>query len=264
MRFPKLGSLPGTALLLLLIACSSAFGQQGSGPVARLSGPERVAPGALILLSTDGTISDHPPVVVSEEGQPVELETTLLYVLDDAGEFVPFAATATAPPFPGTYRFVCIAQSSVDGKTAYSATTHAVIVAIGPDPDPDPTPDPDPDPIPDPPAPQGIARALIVYESSANMPRDVLAVLNSTKLRTELGKITEVDEQGLQGWRFWDRDVDTSGAGEKWRAIWAKVKPQLSTLPYVFLVDDKGQIDGFPMPTDEAKLISTLKEREGK
>lgn len=247
-------------LFALMLFASPAFAEQ---PIARLTGPQRVEPGGMILLSAGGSVSDEPPVIVAETGQPVQLDGMPLFVPDGKGGYSPFGFLATAPSIPGTYRFICIARGQVDGKWLYSATTFSVAVGTTPVP---PKPDDPVDPIdpPPPPAPKGVARVMFLSESSANMTREQINILNSTVLRDFLKSIVEVDERNTYGWRFWDKDIDTSYEAKTWQDFWAKVKSDPTPLPRVSILYDDGQTETVPLPETEQSLIDELKTREGR
>jgi hypothetical protein len=154
------------ALCVLAGGSSLALGQH-----AQLTGPSRVEPGGLILLSPAGTESDEPPHIVVEAGQPAGLTPTPLYTPDGKGGFQPFAALATAPSMPGTYRFACVAVRRPDeGTPSYSVATWTV--TVGTLPPPGPLPDPD-DPEPPPPVPEPIAgrlHATYIVQAGAETP----------------------------------------------------------------------------------------------
>lgn len=136
-------------------------------------------------------------------------------------------------------------------------------VDAGQGPQPPPTPTPTPTPTPQPiPGATGL-RVLFVYESSANMTREQLNVLNSTAVRAYLNAHCAKDAKGRAEWRSWDKDVDASKESDVWRRLWAATKPNLGPLPQVVVVTDQAG-ETFPLPATEADLLALLQRYGGK
>ena len=104
-----------------------------------------------------------------------------------------------------------------------------------------PGPGPGPGPV------KGL-RVIFVYESNSPLTKDQLAVRDSPKIADYLDKHCE---GGKDGWKRWDKDVDTSKADKLWQEIWAEAKPKLGELPQIVIVSgQKGKCYPFPKDPD--------------
>lgn len=126
-----------------------------------------------------------------------------------------------------------------------------VSIVIGSAPGPDPQPDPGPDPKP---IPVGDKRVLLVYESTQNLTRAQINVLYSPKVTEWLNSNTK---EGKEGWRRWDKDVNTEHETDLFKQLWSDAKPNLGTLPVIVLVNGtKGRV--YPLPENEASALELL------
>lgn len=157
----------------------------------------------------------------------------------------------------GKGRIELIAWPTGGSVTDVVRKTVDVDAGAGPQPPPGPTP-----PVPDPPtpAPAGF-RAIFIYESSANLTREQLNILNSTAIADYLNRKT-VKTDNRPGWRKWDKDIDVTKETETWRALWEATKPKLGKLPQVLIVTGgEGQL--YPLPETEAATLQLLKSKGG-
>lgn len=163
-------------------------------------------------------------------------------------------------------RFRLLAYTAVDDSPSEPSVCWVVVGASPPGPGPvPPSPPPGPDPIPPTPpipVPASGLRVLFVYESSANLTREQLNILNSTKIAEYLNAKAAKDAKGLPEWRRWDKDVNTTHESDVWKNLWAATKPQLTQLPAVVIVtNQKGEVH--PLPATEAETLDLLKKYGG-
>jgi hypothetical protein len=118
----------------------------------------------------------------------------------------------------------------------------------------------------DPPTPsKGVSRVLVYYETGANLTRQQIATLNDPALRNYLSQITVQAGDGLPAWKIWDRHVNTTNASPDWQTAVSQVTipATVATTPIVFVFDDDGRVDSFPLPDSPDATIAELKRREG-
>jgi hypothetical protein len=172
---------------------------------------------------------------------------------------------------PGRYRLRALIVTVNPGEAPtkkdlrFDFTIHATTPTPGPGPGPGPGPDPDPDPV-DPPTPsKGVSRVLVYYETGANLTRQQIATLNDPALRNYLSQITVQAGDGLPAWKIWDRHVNTTNASPDWQTAVSQVTipATVATTPIVFVFDDDGRVDSFPLPDSPDATIAELKRREG-
>jgi hypothetical protein len=100
-----------------------------------------------------------------------------------------------------------------------------------------------------------------VYETGDSQSREQLNIINSTAIREYLkGKCAKDD--GIPGFRFWDKDIDTSKEGDTWKKIWDSAKPKLSGLPTVVVFRGTAG-EYYPLPATEAATLEFLKKFGG-
>ena len=117
----------------------------------------------------------------------------------------------------------------------------------------DKAPGPSPGPV------KGL-RVIFVYESGSPLTKDQLAVRDSPKVADYLDKHCE---GGKEGWKRWDKDVDTSKADKLWQDVWEATKPILGQLPQVVIVSgQKGK--AYPFPATEQAMLEFLAKFGGK
>lgn len=128
---------------------------------------------------------------------------------------------------------------------------------VPPEPTP-PVPPVPPKPI-DPPTPVGELRVLFVYESQEALSRTQILTLNSTAVRKWLGEKC-VKESGQAGYRYWDKDVDTSKEQQSWKDLWSATKSTLKTAKPQVVVFRGMSGKAFDLPENEDDLLKLLKK----
>ena len=121
---------------------------------------------------------------------------------------------------------------------------------------------PEPVPPPTPPIPQGF-RAVLVYESGANMTKEQLAVLYSPVIEKYL---TEKCADGKGGWRRLDKDAPTKHMPQLWQNLVRDAVPVAvkSGLPAIVLVSgDKGTTHTIEPKATEAEAMAVLRKWGG-
>lgn len=156
---------------------------------------------------------------------------------------------------------ITLVVTPIGFKSESEIKTRKLSVNIGdtPVPSPDVTPPKPVDPVVIPPSE---FRAILVWETSANMSQEQRNAINSPKVRGYLDRKTVKDEKGRPSWRAWDKDEKLVNQSETWNKIWEATKPQLKDLPAVVVI--KGT-DGVIHPfKDEAELMKILETAGGK
>lgn len=125
---------------------------------------------------------------------------------------------------------------------------------------PDPKP-PGPTP-PDPPGPVTSFRVIFAYESSAPLPTAQSAVLFGRRVEEYL-RTNTTPEGGLAGFRRYDKDTDAANDQPTMAALWAAVKPKLTTIP-AMIIERNGKADILPFPTSQDDCLATLMKYRGK
>lgn len=230
--------------LLLLLALTPCLGAQSVKLPARIDTKVGKLVGP-IEVEVDGKMEDYQLLKANPD------DAVLFQVVAPAGK-LQFIFQANRQ---GTYYILVTASKAGKFKNGFT-----VLVAEGAEPapvpvPPGPTPTPTPTPVP---VPQGF-RAVLAYESSANMTKEQLAALYSPRVSKYLDSKTQ---DGAKGWRRWDKDVDVKYEPELWKQLWAAAKPMLGQLPaVVVVVGAKGEV--FPF-SDETVLMQILERYGGK
>tara|TARA_R110000868_G_C10712967_1_gene750125 strand:- start:418 stop:870 length:453 start_codon:yes stop_codon:yes gene_type:complete len=126
---------------------------------------------------------------------------------------------------------------------------------------PQPPPDPEPD-DPDPPIPTNGNRVLIVYESTelSTLPPSQAVLMTSGNVRDYLQRKCSKGPDGrTPEFRIWDKDVDTTNAGQTWKDALAI---QRNGLPWLIVSNGTTGFSG-PLPDSEAALMAKLKQYLG-
>lgn len=153
--------------------------------------------------------------------------------------------------------YVVHAWTAAGSRPSELATCRVVVGEPGPVP-PGPTP-PGPGPTPVPPSPAKGLRVMFVYETSelSKLTAAQSSIMTATAIREYLKAKCEPD-----GFRFYDRDVNTANETDVWRGIWSASKATLPRLPAVVIVtDQKGE--AFPLPKDVDETLALLKRYAG-
>lgn len=158
---------------------------------------------------------------------------------------------------PGTYRL--LAYTAKDNKPSAPVICSVVVKSSDVTPTPDPEPNPDDPPVP--PQPKGF-RVLFIYETSGALTPAQLVTLNSTEITKYLNAKTVKGADGLPSWRRWDKDIDVTNETPVLKELWGTVKPTLSTLPAVVIVND-GKAEIFALPENEASTLALLRKYGG-
>lgn len=129
-------------------------------------------------------------------------------------------------------------------------------------PQPPPGPDPKPPPPPPPPVTKSF-RVVMVYETGKTMPAAQQAVLNAKSIEDYLIANT-TPENGLAGFRRYDKDQQAEALTPGFAALWAAVKPQVTTVP-CWAIEKDGKVDIVPWPANTAEGLALAKKyKEGK
>lgn len=108
----------------------------------------------------------------------------------------------------------------------------------------------------------GVSRVLFVYESAETLRRGQIDALFSNDTRMFLDARVPKAADGRPGWRCWDKDVDVSSESPEWRAIWADVRPKVTSLPATVVIDRSGRTAVYGVP-DSPEDLQTLVNKFG-
>ena len=126
---------------------------------------------------------------------------------------------------------------------------------------PGPAPEPEPEPPGPAPGPVTSFHVIVVYESAKTYPTKVTGVINSGDIRAYLDSATTPDE-GTKGWRLRDKDLSADNDTPFQKALWADVKPKITTVPcWVIEVNKKADI--IPLPASVSEGLATLRKYKG-
>ena len=141
-----------------------------------------------------------------------------------------------------------------------------ILVDDGTGPRPPPGPDvvPKPDVIPNP--SKGF-RVLFVYERQADLTREQLNILASTKIITYLNAKCVKDAAGRPEFRKWDKStIDRDGGlaheSPLWQQLWKDARDKLGKLPQVVIVTDQAGVP-YEWPATEDATLALLKQYGG-
>lgn len=127
---------------------------------------------------------------------------------------------------------------------------------------PDGKVEPKPEPAPEPkPAPTASFRVMFVYESEALLTR----TQKSTIYAQEVSEYLDANctkENTQPGWRRREKDADGSQDQPVMAALWAAVKPKITSVPCV-VVEVNGKADILPLPGTPAEAITLFKKYKG-
>lgn len=175
--------------------------------------------------------------------RPIPSEKTIFLVPKEPGTFVVRLAVCEGGK-PRIHRCVVFVEG---------------LVPHPPGPTPVP-PGPGPKPVP---TPDGGLRVLLVVESSANLTREQLHTLNSTKVAAYLNAKCAKGSDGTPGWRRWDPQQTTEHADPVMRQLWNDSKAEaLKALPALVIASGK-QATVYPLPATEAEALNLLKKHGG-
>ena len=231
------------SVLAILLVAWPAHAQR------KIAGDHDVRPGGFAVLRVEGAGKTVLWTVTPNPIQEEEIGGSLVFTGQPGGEYT---ATAIVIDF--------------EAKTA-EKLRHAVRFAgstppPGPGPTPPDTKPPDPGPAPTPtvnpfPGVSGL-HLLIVYESGElqNYPREQI----NSWLSREVAEYLKA--KGADNWRRWDKDVDTSGAADKWKGPFMRARRE--SLPWVAVGNGTAGYEG-PAPKTHAELMALLRRfGEGK
>jgi hypothetical protein len=235
-----------------------------------------------ITFRYNGTISDKPARIYLGSGPEDQSDVDFITFVDKKG----FPThSMVVPGKPGLYRFVLIAEGSVDGeeepRVAVATADVNVIDPLNPNPPgptppapepipipPGPTP-PVPDPGPTPPAPApdpdaSVVRVLLLHESSRPMTRGQENLWYGPELTQLLNTSTTADTNQRGGWRRWDVDVKVVREAPEWQAMMDAARamlarPDAPQLPVIVVFRGKKGI-AHKFPEDLATLQNILKK----
>lgn len=117
-------------------------------------------------------------------------------------------------------------------------------------------PDPGPNPVP-----ASGFRVIFAYESMANMSKEQLNIIGSTKIAAYLNSKCEKDD-GHPGWRKYDKDVVLLAEKPKMKSVWDANRSKVTTLPSLIIVNGS-RIDVVPLPATESDTLELLKKYGG-
>lgn len=225
-----------------------------------------------LALAAASAIAAPPEIVVPEKvnGQPGEFVlitaktsgTKVAWKVIDPGlSLFPVAllkdskTAIVTSSRPGRYRLVAV--TAVGDEISDIVGTTVVIGDPGPDPGPQPNPDPGPQPGPGP-SPNTF-RVVLVYESMDAMPANVQKVLFGPSVVKYLNAKCTKGQDGVPGWRRWDKDAAPDDP--VWKPIWAEAKPKLTVPGFVIVAD--GKLSVHPVPASEDEALVLLKKYGG-
>ena len=151
---------------------------------------------------------------------------------------------------PGTYRLAAI--TSLNDELSDLVVTRVV---IGGEPTPDPKPDPPPDPKPD---PRPTKCWVVIIEETSQ------AAVDRGRWIVDPGLAKYIQSKGWR-YRIADKDaVDADGKPPRDLAGYIERAKQRGTLPYLFIVDERGKVrtEG-QLPRTPAELLTTLQRIGG-
>jgi hypothetical protein len=153
---------------------------------------------------------------------------------------------------PGEYLVLCSYAKGDDSfELKWEGTLTGGVAPPGPTP-PGPKP---PDP-PAPPVPVTSFRVVFVYESGTNLTAAQSAVIYGKAVEAYLNA-TCTKEGNLPGWRRYDKDTDAANEQPTMRALWAAVKPALTTVPCVVIeVNGKADILAIDKPDGKGGRVT--------
>jgi len=228
-------------------------------PVAVIDAPKFVTAGNRLVLLQTGTISKIPAqwTIVYPKGTPAEREGKALIVKEVVpGISYRFALTAVGDPNPETPGFPFIATDYVDVPILPTPQPPKPVDPVNPV-------DPVPVPAPVPPGPIGNMRAVVLYESSANMTANQYnAMFSTVGIRPYLKAKTLKDSDGGNGYRVWDKDVDVSNESSEWQDAMAKAKADPKPLPKIVLFSGMTPVDSRTV-VDETDAMTWLRSKGG-
>lgn len=246
------------ALLVSLYSPMSAWGQGAAKAVLNL--PSKVEPNAPVIASTVGSVSDESVQVVLDPSSTDSAVT--LVPIATSGENSTWTVVGALTSFPkdGTYRLVAIARS---GKL-YAVASKDVTVSSGPLPPVPPGPNP---PVPPGPTPHGLARIIVVYETTQAMTKGQFTVLHSTSFYDWMdANVGKDGSTNMAAWRIWDKDVEVPASSPDWKTAWDAVKPSVVSkqLPVVVVFGSDNSFQIFTLPdTLEATIAAISQFKSG-
>lgn len=149
-----------------------------------------------------------------------------------------------------------------DGERLKPVRLNQLVISVG---GVRPTPPPGPNPPGPTPTPQPVQsfRVILVNETG----RLLTPVQNSFWRGEEIEeylKSNTTSEGVFPGFRRYDKDTDASNDSPVMAALWAAVRPKITTVPCL-VVERNGKVDILPYPSSPSDGLATLKKyREGK
>lgn len=154
---------------------------------------------------------------------------------------------------PGSY-WVGADLASADGDAVWCR----IDAGTGPRPPPiPPIPPVPPEPKPPTPIPVSSFRVIFVYESGKTLAAAQISTMDAKAVRDYLTANT-TPEDGLAGWRKYDKDQSSAKDSPAVNAMWQAVKSKLTTLPCV-AVEVNGHVEIVPLAATPAAMVETFK-----
>lgn len=145
------------------------------------------------------------------------------------------------------------------GVTDRSKIVQRTLAVMGARPPPGPGPIP-PGPTP-PPQPVTSFRVIFGFENSQITP--AINNVMYAKMVEDYLMVNTTAENGLAGFWRTDKDADGSTATPMMAALWAAVKPKITTVPFL-AVEVNGKAEIVPFPKTPEECLETLKKHRGK
>jgi hypothetical protein len=217
-----------------------------------------------VIASPEGIVS------ITEEMGPMKVRAIFAGNLKPStrtikGPFI-YSVEAVDTETPQTRRVeLLITRTDPKVKTIIRRTLDVTSGAVpplppGPNP-PGPTPPGPTPPIPPAPVPVTSFRVIFVAESATTLPLGLQAVMDAKIVRDYLNANT-TKEGGYNGWRQYDPQSNAANETPTFKALWAVVKPQVTTVPcVVIVVNEKAVIE--PFPATPADAIALFKKYNG-
>lgn len=174
------------------------------------------------------------------------------------GEFIVLSAP---PGVTITAKLEVLDIVKVDGKSRITRERKSVpIVFPGEEPVPVPVP-PGPGPAPKPPTPvpSGDLRVLFLYESSKPLTSGQAELMIGTTVRKWLDSNCVV-ENGLTGYRYWDKDTKITTDLPVWRDLLTEALKEASPVPKMLVFRGPSLVAAYPWPENPDAAVATLRQ----
>lgn len=256
---------------LFFSLCSTALPEDSIRlPVSKTT---PVAPAAVNELNTNEIFvieSDKPAMVLASRAGHLLIvkETGPMRI---RGVFSDATNPGKAETRNYTAKFLWLIESAADGEVellvvpgdsaSESDVIRRTLIVKGSLPSPDPPkPNPEP-PKPEPKPPVTSFRVIFIKESGVTLDAAQTAIPGAKAVKDYLfAKTTR--ENNVTGWREYDPDTDATNDQPTMRAMWAKIQPEITTVPCI-AIEVNGKVEILPYPANVAEALVLLKKAGG-